>query len=456
MTILARTTRSRTSLALLGIALVAVSLGIASAQASAYPNSMDALGDSITRAFNTCSVAFLDCPENSWATGTNTAVDSYYLRLLTVNPSISGHNYNDAVSGAKMAELYGQAALAVSRKVELVGILMGANDACTSSISTMTSVASYESQFESAMKLLTSGIPSAQINVSSLPNVYRLWEIFHTNLSAVSTWNTFKICQSLLANPTSLATADEQRRVEVRTREEEFDSTLQSVCAKYTQCMYDSGAGFKTVFNTNDVSTRDYFHPSVEGQALVAQATWKAFPEHAFLGDSPFALEATSSTTQTFQLGSSDSVECGKLTLRYSPPSSLATNLALTVKSYGECIFNHPFVSERATLLTSNCEWALKSLGLQEESLADFREGGVNLGCTLNFTTSKCQVEILQHSPLAEFRWENKDTVSGSYESELSFDLVQMPYKITNTGCTLTGSNGEYHGSIPLQGVIAK
>ena len=168
-------------------------------------------------------------PGKLWATGTNIAVDSYDLRLLTVNPSISRHNYNDAVSGAKMAELYGQAALAVSRKVELVGILMGANDACTSSISTMTSVASYESQFESAMKLLTSGIPTAQINVSSLPNVYRLWEIFNTNLSAVSTWNTLKICQSLLANLTSLATADEQRRLEVRTREEESTDTAKRV-----------------------------------------------------------------------------------------------------------------------------------------------------------------------------------------------------------------------------------
>lgn len=278
MMTLLRIARARVTLVLLCTGLALASLGIASAQAGAAPNSMDALGDSITRAFNTCSFPFTDCPENSWATGTKAAVDSYYLRLLAVNPGISGHNNNDAVSGAKMTELNGQAEKAVSRKVELVGILMGANDACTSSISTMTSVANYQSQFEAAMKTLTTGIPSAQINIGSLPNVYRLWEIFHTNSSAVNTWNSLKICQSLLANPTSLTKADEERRLQVKTREEEFDSVLESVCAKYTQCKYDKGAGFKTVFNTNDVSTRDYFHPSVEGQTLIAKIAWEAFP----------------------------------------------------------------------------------------------------------------------------------------------------------------------------------
>lgn len=276
MTALQITTRLRA--ALLATLLSIIALGVTSAKAAAYPNSMDALGDSITRAFNTCPIAFTDCPANSWATGTNSAVDSYYERLLALNPGISGHNYNDAVSGAKMIELNGQAEKAVSRKVELVGILMGHNDACTSSVSTMTTVATFQSELEQAMTTLTKGLPSAQINVGSLANVYRLWEIFHTNQSAVNTWNTLKICQSLLANPTSTAKADEERRLQVRQREEEYDTVLQNVCAKYTQCKFDNGAGFKTVFNTNDVSTRDYFHPSVEGQALIASTAWQSFP----------------------------------------------------------------------------------------------------------------------------------------------------------------------------------
>ena len=271
------TIRSRTYVAVLAAALALGSLGSVSAQALT-PNSMDALGDSITRAFNTCSTAFTDCPENSWATGTNAAVNSVYERILAKNAAIKGNNFNDAVSGSKMEGLKAQAEKAVSRKVELVGILMGANDACTSSVSTMTSVATYKSKFEEAMKTLTTGLPSAEIDVGSLPNVYRLWEILHTNSSAVSTWNTLKICQSELANPTSLAKADEERRLQVKTREEEFDSALQTVCAKFTQCKYDEGKGFKIAFTTSDVGTRDYFHPTIEGQAVIAGVAWEAFP----------------------------------------------------------------------------------------------------------------------------------------------------------------------------------
>lgn len=37
-----------------------------------------------------------DARENSWATGTNPAVDSVYLRLLRKNPDYRDHNYNFA------------------------------------------------------------------------------------------------------------------------------------------------------------------------------------------------------------------------------------------------------------------------------------------------------------------------------------------------------------------------
>lgn len=263
------------------VSLIAVTLALvlllgAAARASAYPNSMDALGDSITRAFNTCATEFTDCPENSWATGTNKEVDSYYLRLLAKNPEISGKEYNDAVSGSKMSELSSQALKAVSRKVELVGIFMGNNDACTSSISTMTSTASFESEFKTAMVTLNSELPGAAIKVASVANAYRLWEIFHGNSSATATWKTLSICQALLANPTSTLPADVKRREEFKTREEEYNTVLEKVCAKYSQCEFDKDAGFKTKFETSDVSTRDYFHPNIAGQALIASTAWSA------------------------------------------------------------------------------------------------------------------------------------------------------------------------------------
>ena len=92
---------------------------------------MDALGGSVTVGFNTdCPDAWTDCPDNSWATGSNHAVDSVYLRLLALNPQLRDHNENDAESGTTMADLDRQAQSAVSHNAELVLIAMGTNDAC--------------------------------------------------------------------------------------------------------------------------------------------------------------------------------------------------------------------------------------------------------------------------------------------------------------------------------------
>src|SRR5689334_15861047 len=117
----------RRLLAACAAALCIVALA-ASAALAAYPNSMAATGDSITRAFNTCSFPFVDCPANSWATGTNTEVNSFYQRILAVNPGISGRAFNDARSGARMADLPGQVSTVVSQSVEYVVVEMGAND----------------------------------------------------------------------------------------------------------------------------------------------------------------------------------------------------------------------------------------------------------------------------------------------------------------------------------------
>jgi lysophospholipase L1-like esterase len=262
-------TGTRRMLAALGAALCLIALA-SSAALAAYPNSMAATGDSITRAFNTCSFPFTDCPQNSWATGTEAAVNSFYLRILERNAGIRGRLNNDARSGARMGDLSGQVTNVVSQRVEYVTIEMGANDVCTSSEESMTSVASFRSSFEGAMRTLTERLPSARISVGSVPNIYWLWSLLHTNRSATSTWNSFSICQSMLRNPTSTSREDEERRLRVQRRNVEFNGVLREVCALYTNCQYDEDTGYNYRFETGEVNTRDYFHPSVRGQATIA------------------------------------------------------------------------------------------------------------------------------------------------------------------------------------------
>jgi hypothetical protein len=263
--------------------LSAVALALALAPAAAadvahvgYPSSMASTGDSITRAFNTCSFPFVDCPQNSWSTGSSSTVNSHYRRILAANAAISGRNFNDAKTGARMNALNTQVTTVVSQGVEYVTVLMGANDVCTSSVSTMTPTATLEGQLQTALQTFSSGLPNARIYVVSIPNVYHLWEILHTNFGAVLTWSFGGICQSLLANPMSTAPADVARRQQVYNRTVDDNAALARVCAQLIHCRFDANAAFKLQFVASDVSTRDYFHPSVSGQAKAAAATWAA------------------------------------------------------------------------------------------------------------------------------------------------------------------------------------
>src|SRR3990170_367801 len=72
------------------------------------PASMAAVGDSITQAASTGGTLGADYPQNSWSTGTNSTVNSHYLRLLALGAPISGQNNNLSVSGAKAAGLNDQ------------------------------------------------------------------------------------------------------------------------------------------------------------------------------------------------------------------------------------------------------------------------------------------------------------------------------------------------------------
>ncbi len=247
-----------------------------SAAAAALPNSIASTGDSMTRAFNTGPVPFTDATWNSWSTGTAASVNSLYLRILAQNASIAGKNYNDAKTGANMADLNGQVLTAVSQNVDYVTILMGANDVCASSESAMTPVQTFHDQFVQAMESLKNSARSPRVYVVSIPDVYHLWELFHKDQSARTAWAAIGLCQSLLANPTSTAQADADRRARVRQRNIDFNTQLQQVCGQYPQCHFDGNAVFDAKVVKRDVSTRDYFHPSLDGQAKLATVAWNA------------------------------------------------------------------------------------------------------------------------------------------------------------------------------------
>lgn len=240
------------------------------------PNSMASLGDSITQAFNACGW-YTNCPSESWSTGSSSGINSHYRRINAVNPAIRGRNYNDSVSGARASNLNSQAQVAVSQQVEYVTILIGANDACTSSEATMTSVATYRAQIDAALATLKVGVPNTRVFIASIPDIKRLWAINRGNFAALAAWSGFGICQSMLANATSNSTANAARRDRVRQRVIDFNTQLAQACGGYgSNCRYDGGAVFNYQFVPSHVSGWDYFHPSKAGQTTLASVTYAA------------------------------------------------------------------------------------------------------------------------------------------------------------------------------------
>lgn len=261
-------------------AIVAATITVSGAQAAsaapAFPARMAALGDSISQATTTCSAVML-CPENSWSTGTSPAVASHASRLRAAGDTALVA-YNDAYPGTTSADLAGQAQAAVAQGAGYVTIEMGGNDACRNDIADMTSTATYAANVRAALAVLAASPAKPRILVASVPNLLHMYEVNAVNPVAQYVWATYAICPSMLASPASTAPADVARRAAVQAQVDAYNRVLEAACGDTAKCSYDRGAVADMAFSASDVSTIDYFHPSVAGQAKLAAVTWAVSP----------------------------------------------------------------------------------------------------------------------------------------------------------------------------------
>ncbi|MDJ0343712.1 SGNH/GDSL hydrolase family protein [Streptomyces sp. H10-C2] len=238
----------------------------------ARPASIAALGDSITRGFDACSL-LADCPEVSWVTGSRTQVDSIAGRVLA--GAAAANSWNLAKSGARMSDLPDQAETAAAKKPSLVTVLMGANDACRESAADMTPVAGFRTDFTRAMAGLHSALPKSQVFVASIPDLKRLWEVGKENPLGKQIWK-LGVCPSMLRDADSVAESAQTRRDAVRARVVAYNRVLKEVCGQYDHCRYDGGAVFDYRFTPDELSSWDWFHPNARGQAQLARILFTA------------------------------------------------------------------------------------------------------------------------------------------------------------------------------------
>ncbi|MET9916980.1 SGNH/GDSL hydrolase family protein [Streptomyces sp. NPDC006435] len=236
------------------------------------PGSVAAVGDSITRGFDACSV-LTDCPEVSWSTGTDGAVRSLAVRLLGSSKA-AARSWNHAETGARIAQLPEQMALAAEEKPDLVTVMIGANDACRDSARYMTPVDDFRTSFEMSMRRLRAGAPKAQVYVSSVPDLKRLWSTGRGNPLGKQIWK-LGICRSMLGDADDMGAAAVARRDSVRERVVAYNEVLREVCAKDLRCRYDGGAVFDYPFTGAQLSRWDWFHPGRDGQARLAEIAYR-------------------------------------------------------------------------------------------------------------------------------------------------------------------------------------
>ena len=151
------------------------------------------------------------------------------------------------------------------------------------------------------------------------------------------------VCQSLLANPLSTSSADTARRLRVRQRAIDDNAAIAATCAKFIHCRFDGGAAFTLRFTPSDVSTRDYFHPSVAGQAKAASVTSAAgfdFTDGVAPATTPATAPAAGGTQVSLSAadnagvsGSEYRVGAATAWTRYTGPVMVPTGSSITFRS---------------------------------------------------------------------------------------------------------------------------
>ena len=148
-------------------------------------------------------------------------------------------------------------------------MLIGANDACTSSVSTMTSVDSFRTSIRSGLQTLANGGVTT-VFVSSVPDIYQLWQVGKSSSSARTAWAVYGICQSMLRNPTSTQQADVTGARRCGSASWTTTRCWRRSARAVTGCVFDGNAVFGYPFSLSQLSTWDYFHPNTSGQAALA------------------------------------------------------------------------------------------------------------------------------------------------------------------------------------------
>jgi hypothetical protein len=236
-----------------------------------YPSSIAVLGHSGATGENSDPTRpGFEARANSWATGTNPAVNSLYLRILAKNPKVKGRRSNLAQGGATVRDLVRQAGRAVALKPKPKLIVIQIMDSDIVCPVTRRDLTSFRSTFVSALRRLARGAPKSRFFVVSQfgsPGTYAEALAPAERRTIGGSGPCDFVDPSGRIVPAKVARADKVIH--------RYEAQLAAGCKRFRRCRYDGGAAGRIV-DKREYYSSDLNHLSIRGHAEAAAVAWSA------------------------------------------------------------------------------------------------------------------------------------------------------------------------------------
>jgi lysophospholipase L1-like esterase len=253
----------------------------------ALPTMLAAIGDSYSQAWSVSTAYKRDHPQFSWVVGTAKKDGVFSLRERFEALGDPVKVYDAATSGVKMSDALRQAQGVVGAAQGLpagstvyVTFELGINDLCDQP---MTTAANLDAQLRAALEVLRAGLPhGSRILVLPVPDFARFSTITAGNSAARALFARraySSTCAPFLGTRGTVSLPAAKAMLSA------YDSSLSGVCSwieandgpsDKLHCRTAMGSLADSDWTIADLSTVDYFHPSLAGQARLADAAWKA------------------------------------------------------------------------------------------------------------------------------------------------------------------------------------
>jgi len=207
---------------------------------------------------------------DSWATGTDPAVNSIYLRLVAAQPAIAGHVSNTAHGGALASALVAQVRSALAQVPVPAFAIVSTID--NDLLCDQSNLASFGDSVLAGLNEIHTASPNTKILMIGQfgrPNVDYVKQLVAAVPGQKAALTGEDECTFFLAD----GTLNEAGFAKLTAATDAYEAEEARVCATVPNCSTDGGVR-KTWVDKIELFSPDYAHLNVKGQAAEAEQLW--------------------------------------------------------------------------------------------------------------------------------------------------------------------------------------